>query len=471
MRAATAVPDLEAWRTEARALLAANVPPTEVVWQAAGGSGLLFDPPAPAAAVAPTASVPRKFVRLATYAVLHRAVDTHALLYRVLWRLTHGERDLVEDAVDSDIRLLVLRAGQVRRDEHKMHAFVRFKEVEGHFVAWYAPDHHVVELVAPFFRERFHGMQWTILTPDRSVSWDGSAVSFGPGVPRHAAPAPDEFEDMWRTYYASVFNPARANKALMRQHMPARFWPQLPEAQLIPDLLARATPRVEAMIDPASQIAARIAATAQPITLPVLRDAARGCTACELCEPATQTVFGEGPADAQLVLVGEQPGDEEDLRGRPFVGPAGRVLDAALADVGIDRAQVYLTNAVKHFRFEPRGKKRLHQRPTAEHSRTCKPWLGAELQVIQPRVVVCLGATAAQSLIGSRFRVSEERGKLVETHWAPHLLATHHPAAILRVEEIDRPRYAQQLRDDLAFARTLLGVEQVAHHAAETLER
>ena len=167
-------------------------------------------------------------------------------------------------------------------------------------------------------------------------------------------------------------------------------------------------------------------------------------------------MFGEGAPDAQLVLVGEQPGDEEDRRGRPFVGPAGQVLDQALAAAGIARDRIYVTNAVKHFRFMPRGKQRLHQRPTADQIRACKPWLGAELAALRPRVIVCLGASAAHSLIGSRFRISERRGERLATRWAAHLVATHHPAAILRVDDADRPRYEAELRADLALARDML---------------
>lgn len=452
MRAATAVADLDAWREQARALLGAGVPPEQIVWTPEGGTAALFDDALPA----PTgeqARVPRRFVELATSVVLHREPGGHALLYRVLWRLAHGEPRVLDDAADPDVRALELRVAQVRRDVHKMHAFVRFRAIGDHYVAWYAPDHHILARAAPFFRERFPAMHWTILTPERSVTWDRTQLVWGPGVPRHAAPAGDEIEELWRTYYASVFNPARINPTLMRQHMPARFWPQLPESDLIPGLLAAASSRVDTMIDPATRLIASVGAA----TLPALREAAIGCRACELCGPATQTVFGEGPADAELVLVGEQPGDQEDLAGRPFIGPAGEVLNAALAATGIARDRIYLTNAVKHFRFLPRGKKRLHQRPTADQVRACKPWLGAELAALNPRVIVCLGATAAQSLIGSRFKISEERGKEVATHWAPHLLATHHPAAILRVEDEDRPRYEAELRSDLARARALLG--------------
>ena len=405
--------------------------------------------------VAPTTRVPARFVKLAADVVLHREPGAHALLYRVVWRLTHGEPDLLDDAADPDVRALALRVQHVRRDIHKMHAFVRFRVVADHYIAWYAPDHHILARAATFFRDRFAAMHWTILTPDRSVTWDGDALVWGPGVPRNQAPTGDEVEDLWRTYYAAIFNPARINPTVMRQHMPTRFWPQLPESALIPDLIAAAGSRVDTMIAPETRIAAKLAALG-PTTLPVLREAAATCSACELCGPATQTVFGEGPADAAMVLIGEQPGDNEDLVGRPFIGPAGAVLDAALAAAGILRERVYVTNAVKHFRFLPRGKKRIHQRPTADQVRACKPWLGAELAVVRPALIVCLGATAAHAVIGSRFKIGEQRGQLLTIHHETRVLATHHPSAILRVDEADRPRYERELRDDLAFARSLV---------------
>ena len=163
-----------------------------------------------------------------------------------------------------------------------------------------------------------------------------------------------------------------------------------------------------------------------------LREAAAGCRACPLWKDATQTVFGEGPVKASVVLVGEQPGDREDIEGRPFVGPAGRVLDDALAEAGIDRAQVYLTNAVKHFKWKARGKRRIHHKPNAEEIAACRPWLDAELAVVEPDVLVALGATAAQTLLGRGFRVTRERGVPVDSDLAPNVLATVHPSSILR---------------------------------------
>jgi uracil-DNA glycosylase family protein len=185
-------------------------------------------------------------------------------------------------------------------------------------------------------------------------------------------------------------------------------------------------------------------------SLPRLREAAAGCRACPLWETGTQTVFGEGSAGAAVMLVGEQPGDQEDRQGRPFVGPAGRLLDEALVEAGIDRGATYVTNAVKHFKWEPRGKRRIHAKPAWSELTACRPWLEAELAVVKPRVVVCLGATAAQSLLGKQFRVTKERGTWVESGLAEHVTATIHPSAILRQRD-DESRH-RELR---AFVRDL----------------
>lgn len=172
-------------------------------------------------------------------------------------------------------------------------------------------------------------------------------------------------------------------------------------------------------------------------TLRKLAEAAKGCRACELWKSGTQTVFGEGKAKAELMLVGEQPGDQEDLAGRPFVGPAGKLLDRALEEAGIDRELAYVTNVVKHFKWQPRGKRRIHQKPNAAEIAACRPWLDAELALIEPEVLVCLGATAAQALLGRQFRVSRDRGVPVESDLAPVVMATVHPSSILRSENRD----------------------------------
>jgi uracil-DNA glycosylase family protein len=191
-------------------------------------------------------------------------------------------------------------------------------------------------------------------------------------------------------------------------------------------------------------------------TLPALREAVQGCRGCHLYENATQAVFGEGSAKAAVMFVGEQPGDQEDLQGKPFVGPAGAVFDKAMAEAGIDRSAAYVTNVVKHFKWEPRGKRRIHQKPNWAEATACRPWLDAELAAVQPDVLVCLGATAAQALLGRHFRVTKERGVPVASELAPNVLATIHPSAILRADERDRDAEYAAFVEDLRTAAALM---------------
>ncbi|MGH9522930.1 MAG: UdgX family uracil-DNA binding protein [Terriglobales bacterium] len=209
------------------------------------------------------------------------------------------------------------------------------------------------------------------------------------------------------------------------------------------------------------------APTAAPLvpdrpTLPKLRQAAAGCKACDLWKTGTQTVFGEGASRAKVLFVGEQPGDKEDLAGKPFVGPAGGVLDKALVAAGIERSETFVTNAVKHFKWEPRGKRRLHKKPNSIEIAACRPWLNAEIEVVKPQVIVALGATAAQALLGKDFRVTQRRGELIESEMAPYIVATVHPSSILRAPD-DDSRHAE-------MARFIGDLKQVAK-ALRNLER
>jgi uracil-DNA glycosylase family protein len=192
------------------------------------------------------------------------------------------------------------------------------------------------------------------------------------------------------------------------------------------------------------------------LSLPALREAAAGCKGCHLWQVGTQTVFGEGAQAAQVMFVGEQPGDQEDRAGKPFVGPAGRLLDEALVTAGIDRSTTYVTNAVKHFKWQARGKRRIHQKPNWTEMTACRPWLEAELAVVKPRILVLLGATAAQSLLGRQFRVTRHRGELVESELANAVTATIHPSAILRGDPEQRERELAAFVDDLRFVASLL---------------
>jgi DNA polymerase len=350
-------------------------------------------------------------------------------------------------------------ARAVSRDLHKMKAFVRFRAVEDddgngpRYIAWFEPDHHIVEHVSGFFRRRFGGMRWSILTPDRCVHWEGEGqgsgeVWFTPGVDPDAAPREDAYEDAWRLYYRSIFNPARLKVRAMLSEMPQKYWKNLPEARLIPGLVLAANERVagmQATVKPADELrcgprppgveelAGRRLAQAGEGTLEQLALQAAACRRCPLWEPATQTVWGEGPADARIMLVGEQPGDQEDLQGRPFVGPAGQLLDRALAQAGLDRRLLYLTNTVKHFKFKSRGKRRLHEKPLDPEILACVPWLEAEITRVKPALIVCLGATAARARLGRAVRINHERGRLLQG--SPSLLLTFHPSYLLRLPD------------------------------------
>lgn len=460
---------LEAWRTAARLALRHAVAPDQLDWLQGEDTSLLDAPSLPAldddsvaSAEAPI-HVSKTFIELAATCLCHRDPQRMPLLYRMLWRITHGERSLLSNPADADVLRAMALSQAVRRDTHKMKAFVRFREVPGEddaFIAWFEPEHHIVDRVAPFFARRFAGMRWAILTPGRSAHLDGQALSFGPGGRQSDAPVDDAREELWRTYYANIFNPARLNTRMMQQEMPVKYWKHLPEAALLPQLVRDAGDRVQEMHDREAQAPRRripqpasglpVVAKAAPATLDTLRDAASACRRCPLWEPATQTVFGEGPADASIMLVGEQPGDSEDLSGHPFVGPAGQLLDRALRELGIERSALYMTNAVKHFRFERRGKRRIHSKPQITHVNACRPWLMGEIENVRPQVIVCLGATAATAVFGAGFNLMANHGRWHVLDDGTRAFATVHPSWVLRqTGDAARDGAYQLLKGDL----------------------
>lgn len=249
--------DLDAWRVAARAGLRAGLWPEDIDWDGDAQGSLLAAPDlATAEAVHAAPEVPAALFDLAGAVLCHREPQRHALLYRIAFRIAQGERHLLARVTDADVRRAAELAKAVGRDTHKMKAFVRFREVPGEteaFIAWFEPDHHILDRVAPFFARRFAGMRWAILTPYRSVAWDGHALAFGPGAQRADAPADDAREDLWRTYYANIFNPARLNPRMMRQEMPQKYWKHLPETQLLPGLIRDAGVRVRDMAEREAQ--------------------------------------------------------------------------------------------------------------------------------------------------------------------------------------------------------------------------
>ncbi|WP_332823882.1 UdgX family uracil-DNA binding protein [Ramlibacter sp.] len=462
--------DLAGFRREARALLARRVPPDEVHWSAGPYHDDLFaGAPSPEGEPPPDGgvAVPPAFLELCHTVVLHSEPQRFALLYRLLWRLAH-EPALRHDPLDADMLQARDMAKAVQRDIHKMHAFVRFRQVQDGedaldplHVAWFEPDHYIVEANAPWFRRRFANMRWAILTPQRCVEWDRRELHFRAGALRSDAPPPDAGEQLWLTYYQHIFNPARLKLKMMQKEMPRKYWRNLPEAQLIAPLAAQAQERSGVMIEqPPTTPLRRIPrfpdrppAIGHPDALAELNARTQRCRDCPIGAGATQAVCGEGPLKPALMFVGEQPGDQEDLRGRPFVGPAGQLFDRALAQAGVARESVYVTNAVRHFKFEPRGKRRIHKTPSQEEALACRRWLDDEIAIVQPRALVALGATAARSLLGRAVAVLSERGEWFDRADGVRVLVTVHPSSVLRMDEAQQPRAFDAFVGDLRKLR------------------
>ena len=457
----------EAWRNAARSLLGRQVPPHRAEWQSAEATpGLpLFGPIAASGSAAdPAIRIPRLLFCLIEDALCADVPDRFALPYRLVWR-AQTERSLAHDESDPDMARLRVLSKLVRRDGHRMKAFVRFREVpqadaRRNFTAWFEPDHFITERTAPFFARRFGDMDWQIETPRGCVTCRDGELSFAGGTMRPEQPA-DATDDLWRTYYTNVFNPARLKVKAMQAEMPKKYWKNLPEASLIPALIAGAEQRVLAMrAAEATQPTFRSLrmqsyerTTSEPAA--ISRDRQQldaeisGCTRCPLHCNATQAVSGEGPDHAPILVVGEQPGDREDLAGRPFVGPAGRELDAAFAAAGAVRAETYLTNAVKHFKHSMRGKRRIHERPGTTEIVACKWWLRQEVALVRPRIIIALGATASLAVTGNGTAITARQGQIERSVFGPPVIVTGHPAAILRVPDA---AHADRLRHELANA-------------------
>lgn len=471
----------EEWRSAVRELLAHDVAPHAVQWTTGAGSADLFPLPEPAAETALQAAgesaktphglcsplhLPRKMVEMLQTAACFRAADRWAFLYRVVWRWRNGEQDVLS-AADEDGKRLHAMVKAVHREEHDMHAYVRFRERPAgaeppRFVAWYEPAHEVLPRVARHFARRMGNTSWMIATPDATVLWNGAELRYAGALLQGAADIDDAGESLWLTYYRSIFNPARLNTRVMQSHIPSRFWKNLPEGALVPAMVAEAS------------AGARRHGQAQPVGLrsgaviPITPERAQPlrpvpamleeCRRCQLWRTATQAVEGSGPGDARIMLVGEQPGDLEDLAGEPFVGPAGQLLDRVIEQSGLSRRELYLTNAVKHFKWEPRGKRRLHKTPAQEELAACRHWLQEELASVRPEVVVALGGTALKSLLGRNApKLTDLIGKPFR-HDGYWIVASYHPAYVLRTpDEQSKQNATDVMADALRQARLLAG--------------
>ncbi|CAG9227138.1 Type-4 uracil-DNA glycosylase [Paraburkholderia sabiae] len=482
------------WRETALKALAQHVAPEVIDWRIAGGennhvdSHTLFDGDAVAsfASTAPAeVRISRDLAELLKDAALYRDTTRWAFLYRVLWRWHGGDRAVASPA-DADGARLYKMAKAVRRAKHDMIAYVRFRLRDAsdaepapdlpEYVAWYEPEHDVLAWSAEHFARRMGRSTWLISTPDGAAWWDGNALRLERRSTRstrsgdHVSPTADEAEALWLAYYRSTFNPARLNETALEQHMPVRFWKGLPEGRLIPSMISEAKSGAQRVAQASGvgvlggksvPVDAQSAQPArqQPSTL----DA---CRRCELWRHATQAVDGIGPADARIMLIGEQPGDQEDLAGKPFVGPAGRLLDIAIERAGLSRDDLYLTNAVKHFKWMLRGKRRQHKTAAQQEIDACGYWLERELDRVKPAVVVTLGATALGALLHEKISLSDYIDRTLDVG-GMQVIATWHPSYALRQQHDDgRERLLAAIAAALTRARELADALRKRQHAS-----
>ena len=433
--------DWDGWRTATRAHVLAGTPPEAIAWSVAdamagavaGATGAAGDalPAGPQPVGERSFGVPRALVGLAAQAIQARDAGRFGLLYRLVWRAQAGE-PVLEMRDDTEMARARLLALAVRAEAHRMRTHLRFMALEDgggtRYLGWYAPAHYVLEANAQVLARRFAAMRLTILTPDGTADWDGAALRFGPGLDPALVPDDAALAAQWREYGPDILAGARVGTAVP----PAEALDEDPRP---PD---RAP--IGPVVMPGRQDAGLAAAAAD----------AASCRRCPLGEPATQTVFGEGPAGARLLFIGEQPGDQEDVIGRPFVGPAGQMLDRALEEAGVDRRTIYITNAVKHFKFTQRGTRRIHQTPEAPEIQVCRFWLDVERVQQRPVLTVLMGATAARAVLGRPVTIGRERGRAFGLPDGSRGFITVHPSFLLRV-----PDEASRAREYAAFVADL----------------
>jgi DNA polymerase len=368
-------------------------------------------------------------VSLASQAIQARDADRFGLLYSLVWRANAGER-LLENETDPDLSLVRRMALSVRADAHRMRTNMRFLAVpeDGgtHFLGWYEPRHFVLPANAQLITRRFSDLSLSIVTPDGAAHWDRSSLLFGSGL-RHVEDD-EALQAWWEAHRGSLLEQATPDVSVPEAE-------SLDEVPRPPDRPALGPVVLHTKPDPALLRSAKDAST---------------CRRCPLYESATQIVFGEGPPDASVMFVGEQPGDQEDTIGRPFVGPAGQIMDRAMEEAGIDRRTIYVTNAVKHFKFTPRGKRRIHQTPEVPEIQACNFWLDVERTHVRPRLLVLMGGSAARAVLGRSVTISRERGRPIRMQDGQAVFITVHPSFLLRV-----PDAAAKAREYQAFVRDL----------------
>jgi uracil-DNA glycosylase family protein len=426
--------DWTGWRRATRAFVLSGVEPAGLTWTVASGGG-------PVPETDGTFTLSRALVSLAALAFQAREAERFGLLYTLVWRAHHGGLDISNDA-DLDLRIVRRLALAVRADAHRMRTLVRFARLmvdeQPHFLGWYEPDHFVLESNSRLMARREPAIPFTIVTPDGTAHREQSGLRFGAGL---KDPVDDDTLLAWWEAHRD---------ALLRDAHGGGGLPEAEELDEVPRPLDR----------PA--LGPVVLAERQTSGTKELAREARGCERCALHGPATQTVFGEGPRDARVLFIGEQPGDQEDVIGRPFVGPAGQLLDEALEEAGIDRRRITITNAVKHFKFTPRGRRRIHQSPSPQEIDICRFWLDAERAAVNPTLIVLLGGSAGRAVLGRPVAVTRERGRPFSLPDGGTAFLTVHPSYLLR-----QPDEASRAREYAAFVRDLRAVKELINYSSE----
>jgi uracil-DNA glycosylase len=420
--------DWDGWRHATRALVLAGVEPNAVHWSVGGHKHALPEGTG-------SFNVPRALVTMASLAIQAREPERFGLLYSLVWRVQSGEK-LLEQADDPDLHLAQRMAYAVRAEAHRMRTLLRYMPVHDtdgeRLLGWYGPTHFVLEANAQLIAHRFPEDRLSIITPDGSAHWDGSELRFGAGLREATDDA--TLAAWWDAHHTAVLGDTRVGtsgpeaEALDESPRPPN---QPPIGPVVLDL--RADPDVTQA-----------------------RREAGDCRRCDLFAPATQTVFGEGPAGAAAMFIGEQPGDQEDVIGRPFVGPAGQLLDRAMEEAGIDRRTVYITNAVKHFKFSPRGRRRIHQPPDTAEIQVCRFWLDVERVRLRPKLLVLMGASGARAVLGRPVTVTRERGRPFQLPDGQLAFVTVHPSYLLRI-----PDAQSKAREYQSFVRDLIAIRDL----------
>lgn len=384
-------------------------------------------------------SVPIDFLRVAEKVAYARDEDRWDLLYRLLYRLRFENRNLMNINVDPDVHRILNLAHSVRRDVHKMHAFVRFKKRiknnEEVYVAWHQPEHLILPLAAPFFVRRFGDKPWSIFTPDESVHWDLEKLSFASGIPQREFQNEDQWDEIWKTYYKSIFNPARIKIKMMKSEMSPKYWSSMPETSLIQSLVREAPQRLQEMALNHNQ-AAHVPDLNSLEEVYIALNKCRACSLYQKNEELQRAVCGSGNIKAKIMIVEDKPSE------------CTKILDQILEQSDLPKEKLFFTNAVKHSKTT---------KPTGSELHACKPWLETEIKYIKPKVIVALGSTAALAILGRLPKLSEERGKIIRgSPFAEIIILSWNPASLLQMSNKEEASLRfQQIKDDFQLVKEI----------------